>query len=69
MTLRNDILASIMYRVEVKEDELIRMFGEAARPEIQSLLELGVIKEFWKRTGVFYEVTKIKRGVWGRRKG
>jgi chromosome segregation and condensation protein ScpB len=59
VTLRIEILAWIMYSVEVKEDELIRVFGEAARPEIQSLLEIGVIREFWKRTGVFYEVTKI----------
>ena len=65
MTLRNDILASIMFQVEVKKTALIHEFGEEARPEIQSLLELGVLKETWKQTGVFYEVAKI----WARHKG
>ncbi len=59
MTFRTEILALIMFQVEVKKTALIHEFGEEAIPEIESLLELGVIKERWKQTGVFYEVTKI----------
>lgn len=59
MTLRTEILSWIMNEIRADEALLLKVYGEAAIPEIQSLLELRVIERVYLSKGVFFEVTKI----------